>query len=159
MKDTTKFKKHISSAIDRLSKSTNILERKEGTGDFSNVSHSSHPPKIVSPIPEGVEVPTADASNDMEITIPISSRFTERKASGIPRGRSALLHDRRDKILESTILDPVKISTEEMDVVSCQVETEQSTSAECEDVRPPTVIKGAIESPPDVFPSIEDEDW
>nr|CAD7463701.1 unnamed protein product [Timema tahoe] len=102
MKDTTKFKKHISSAIDRLSKSTNILERKEGTGDFSNVSHSSHPPKIVSPIPEGVEVPTTDASNDMEITIPISSRFTERKASGIPRGRSALLHDHRDKILEST---------------------------------------------------------
>nr|CAD7411732.1 unnamed protein product [Timema cristinae] len=159
MKDTTKLKKHVSSAIDRLSKSTNILERKAGTDDFSNVSHSSHPPKTVSPIPEGLEVPTADSGNDTEITLPVSSRFTERKASGTSRGRSALLHDRKAKMLASNILDPDKINTEKMGVVSSQVETEQLTSAECEVVRTLAGIKGVIESPPDIFPPIEDEDW
>jgi hypothetical protein len=80
MKDIARFKKHISSVLDRVSKGSHRLERKD------NVSESLKPIKSVSPIPEAGE-----GGNDEEPAIPLGSQYGERTVSANPRGRSAAL--------------------------------------------------------------------
>jgi hypothetical protein len=86
MKDITRFKKHISSALDRVCKGSHKLERKD------NVSESLKPVKSVSPILE-----VGEGGPDEEPTVPVGSQYGERTVSANPRGRTAaLLKARRD---------------------------------------------------------------
>jgi Bardet-Biedl syndrome 9 protein len=80
MKDIARLKKHISSALDRISKGSHRLERKD------NVSESLKPVKSVSPIPEAGE-----GGRDEEPTVPVGSQYGERVVSANPHGRSAAL--------------------------------------------------------------------
>lgn len=75
MKDVARLKKHVSSALDRVSKGSRKLERKD------NVSESAKAVKSVSPIPEDAEGVHDD--------VPVGSRYGERTVSANPRGRSA----------------------------------------------------------------------
>jgi len=83
MKDIARLKKHISSALDRVSKGSHRPERKD------NVGETLRPVNPVSPIPEAVEGGHDDA------VVPIGSQYGERAVSARPRGRSAVLHKAR----------------------------------------------------------------
>ena len=83
MKDIARLKKHISSALDRISKGSHRPERKDNPGE--NV----RPLNSVSPIPEAVEGGHDDA------VVPIGSLYGERAVSAKLRGRSAVLHKAR----------------------------------------------------------------
>jgi len=83
MKDIARLKKHISSALDRVSKGSHRPERRD------NVGETLKPVNTVSPIPEAVEGGHEDA------VVPIGSQYGERAVSAKPRGRSAVLHKAR----------------------------------------------------------------
>ncbi|XP_023709246.1 protein PTHB1 isoform X3 [Cryptotermes secundus] len=80
MKDITRFKKHISAVLDRISKGSNKAERKDNVGELLK------PVKSVSPIPEAGE-----GGHDEEPVVPVGSQYGERAVSANPRGRSAAL--------------------------------------------------------------------
>jgi hypothetical protein len=84
MKDIARFKKHISSVLERVSKGSHRLEMKD------NVSESLKPVKSVSPIPEAGE-----GGHDEEPAVPVGSQYGERMVSANPRSRSAALHKMR----------------------------------------------------------------
>jgi hypothetical protein len=79
MKDIARLKKHISSALDRISKGSHRVEKED------NVGETLKPVKSISPIPEAVEGGHDDA------VVPVGSWYGERAVSAKPRGRSAVL--------------------------------------------------------------------
>ena len=83
-KDIARLKKHISSALDRVSKGSQRPERKD------NVGETLRPVNPVSPIPEAVE-----GGHDDDAVVPVGSQYGERAVSARPRGRSAVLHKAR----------------------------------------------------------------
>jgi hypothetical protein len=83
LKDIARLKKHISSALDRMSKGSHRLQKKDNVGD------SQKPVKPASPIPEAVE-----GGHDEDSLVPVGSQYGERAVSGKPRGRSAVLKAR-----------------------------------------------------------------
>ncbi|KAJ9592377.1 hypothetical protein L9F63_015945, partial [Diploptera punctata] len=92
MKDIARFKKHISTALDRTSKGNS--ERKDNANEVVKSS------KSVSPIPEDVEV-----ANE-ETLVPVGSQYGERVVSVNPRVRSAMLLKVRHSTTEDTKPEP-----------------------------------------------------
>ena len=80
IKDIARLKKHISSALDRVSKGSHRPEWKDDVGE------TPRPVNPVSPIPEAVEGGHDDA------VVPVGSQYGERAVSAKMRGRSAVLH-------------------------------------------------------------------
>jgi hypothetical protein len=80
MKDITRFKKHISAALDRICRGSHRAESNEIVGE------SLKPVTSISPIPEAGE-----GGLDEDPVVPLGSQYGERVVSANPRGRSAAL--------------------------------------------------------------------
>jgi Bardet-Biedl syndrome 9 protein len=80
MKDITRFKKHVSAALDRISRGSRRAESNDHVGE------PLKPVESVSPIPEAGE-----GGPEEDPVVPVGSQYGERAVSANRRGRSAAL--------------------------------------------------------------------
>ncbi|XP_069672728.1 protein PTHB1 isoform X2 [Periplaneta americana] len=137
MKDIARFKKHISSALDRVSKGSHGTERKDNAADpLKSV-------KSVSPIPEAGE-----GGHEEETAVPVGSQYGERAVSANPRGRSAALLRAR-RALHTPSVDS-----------GLNLDPGAGDGLKAEERKPlPSPQVGMIEAPSEVFPSVDDDIW
>ncbi|PNF32018.1 hypothetical protein B7P43_G06546 [Cryptotermes secundus] len=139
MKDITRFKKHISAVLDRISKGSNKAERKDNVGELLK------PVKSVSPIPEAGE-----GGHDEEPVVPVGSQYGERAVSANPRGRSAALL-KAHRAAQMPVTNDGLTSHPEAGVVTLKTDQGQKEPSD------PQVA--LIEGPSDVSPSADDDIW
>ncbi|PSN52233.1 Protein PTHB1 [Blattella germanica] len=136
MKDIARFKKHISSALDRAAKGS--FEKKENNFDTAKT------PKAVSPIPEDAEV-----TNEEESIVPVGSQYGERIASANPRGRSAALTRARRTAKSPSVPATASDASNKSAAEIPHVKTESLAVPQT----------GGIEAPAELFPSADDDIW
>ncbi|XP_066998294.2 protein PTHB1 isoform X1 [Anabrus simplex] len=133
MRETARFKKHLAAAIERVMKTNPVVDKKV-TEEKKDV------PVGIPPIPEAVEAPVEE-----EVVVPTGSRYAERKTSAQSRGRSSGLQHSQGS----------SIGTEDQNLKDgSRLQIFSGLRRE----KMPKDLTEVIESPPEIFPSGEEND-